>query len=273
MKIIALLLIPCLTLAQAQGINRYYYKMTINDSVAKNYSEMFMLNISSSATEFKNIEYLTSMVSDITVNKNEGRFVISGNANTLPKNFIRGRIYRDMHSNLFKTVETLVIDYVIADSIQNAQWKILADTANIEGLSCQKARGFVYGRNSTVFFAKDIPLPYGPWKLGGLPGLIVSAQDDEMEFGFRIVSPDKEIVKKNNANIELPAGVKFRQINKYDYLRYSRMFQENSELYSKMVTGGEVQFKSRDDQSLNIPTQQISKRVIVPLFCRIEHLK
>ena len=178
-----------------------------------------------------------------------------------------------MHSNLFKTVETLVIDYVIADSIQNAQWKILADTANIEGLSCQKARGFVYGRNYTVFFAKDIPLPYGPWKLGGLPGLIVSAQDDEMEFGFRIVSPDKEIVKKNNANIELPAGVKFRQINKYDYLRYSRMFQENSELYSKMVTGGEVQFKSRDDQSLNIPTQQISKRVIVPLFCRIEHLK
>lgn len=32
------------------------------------------------------------------------------------------------------------------------------------------------GRKWTVYFTEDIPLPLGPWKLGALPGLILSAE-------------------------------------------------------------------------------------------------
>ena len=34
------------------------------------------------------------------------------------------------------------------------------------------------GRDWKVWFSEEIPLPLGPWKLGGLPGLILAAHCD-----------------------------------------------------------------------------------------------
>ena len=47
------------------------------------------------------------------------------------------------------------------------------------GYPCQEAKTSYGGREWTVWFAPSIPSNVGPWKLGGLPGLIMEAQDAE----------------------------------------------------------------------------------------------
>ncbi len=61
-------------------------------------------------------------------------------------------------------------------------WKLYTDTKMIGGLKCYKATGTFRGKNYTAWYTKKIPLPYGPWKLQGLPGLILEAYDTNKEM-------------------------------------------------------------------------------------------
>ena len=42
------------------------------------------------------------------------------------------------------------------------------------------------GRVWRAWFTYEIPMPYGPWKLGGLPGLILKAEDADSLFVFEM---------------------------------------------------------------------------------------
>jgi len=62
--------------------------------------------------------------------------------------------------------------------IQELEWEITNETAIINGILCKKAyatqrvEGFNDGK-FTAWFAPDIPFPFGPRMLNGLPGVIL----------------------------------------------------------------------------------------------------
>ena len=58
-------------------------------------------------------------------------------------------------------------------------WTLREDTATISGYLCHKAICELHGRTWTVCYADDIPSSAGPWKLGGLPGLILQAESSD----------------------------------------------------------------------------------------------
>jgi len=62
--------------------------------------------------------------------------------------------------------------YYIKDSAIKINWEISSETKKIGNFTCTKATANFRGRDYTAWFTTDIPLPYGPWKLMGLPGLI-----------------------------------------------------------------------------------------------------
>lgn len=64
------------------------------------------------------------------------------------------------------------------------EWQILSDTATILNYLCYKAICRFKGRDYEVWFTPEIPRSEGPWKLCGLPGLILRAEDSRRWFVF-----------------------------------------------------------------------------------------
>lgn len=64
------------------------------------------------------------------------------------------------------------------------QWTLLPDTATILTYRCQKASCRFRGRNYTAWYTTEIPVSEGPWKLCGLPGLILKAEDSRGHYSF-----------------------------------------------------------------------------------------
>ena len=72
------------------------------------------------------------------------------------------------------------------------QWVFHADTARtVLGYECQLATCDFAGRHYSAWFAPEIPLPFGPYKFGGLPGLILQIQDDEKQFVWEAIGFEK----------------------------------------------------------------------------------
>lgn len=67
------------------------------------------------------------------------------------------------------------------------QWNMDTEMQTILGHCCQKATCHWRGRDYVAWFATDIPVKFGPWKFGGLPGLILKLQDAKGLYCFEAV--------------------------------------------------------------------------------------
>lgn len=64
-------------------------------------------------------------------------------------------------------------------------WDISQETKVVSGYECFKAVSDFRGRRWTAWFAPEIPVHEGPWKLDGLPGLILEAHDSNNDYVFK----------------------------------------------------------------------------------------
>lgn len=67
------------------------------------------------------------------------------------------------------------------------KWEITAEVRLIGRYESQKAVGSFRGREWEAWFTPEIPVGLGPWKLHGLPGLILEASDNEKKYHFELV--------------------------------------------------------------------------------------
>lgn len=77
------------------------------------------------------------------------------------------------------------------------EWKIGDNIKTILGYECIEATTTYKGREWTAWFAPEIPVQDGPWKLCGLPGLILEAYDSHREYIFEadglVQNPNSEV--------------------------------------------------------------------------------
>ena len=66
--------------------------------------------------------------------------------------------------------------YEAQETLEPIKWKLSEDTLTVCGYLCKKATCELHGRKWTVHYSEEIPTSAGPWKLCGLPGLIVEAK-------------------------------------------------------------------------------------------------
>lgn len=67
---------------------------------------------------------------------------------------------------------------------EKPEWKLSTDTLTLLGYRCTRATTQFKGRQWTAWFTPDIPVSEGPWKLCGLPGMILKAEDAEGHYRF-----------------------------------------------------------------------------------------
>ena len=71
------------------------------------------------------------------------------------------------------------------------KWTLLQETTTICEHKCQKATCHWRGRDFIAWFTKDIPVRKGPWKFGGLPGLILKVYDTNRFYTFEAIGIEK----------------------------------------------------------------------------------
>lgn len=70
------------------------------------------------------------------------------------------------------------------EPMTDIKWSVTDSIKSILGYECFQASTIYHGRQWTVWFAPDIPLQDGPWKLYGLPGLILEAVCEGGQYHF-----------------------------------------------------------------------------------------
>lgn len=70
----------------------------------------------------------------------------------------------------------------VKEPIPQIKWKMHPETKRIGKFKVKKATADFRGREYTAWYTTEIPFPYGPWKLNGLPGLILEAYDTDREI-------------------------------------------------------------------------------------------
>lgn len=77
--------------------------------------------------------------------------------------------------------------FIFRESLPEIDWRIGQERKAIGGFACVKAVGDFGGRTYDVWFTPAIPVGLGPYKLWGLPGLILAAEsrDGRVKYDFK----------------------------------------------------------------------------------------
>lgn len=115
-------------------------------------------------------------------------------------------------------------------------WKLINESQTINTFSCKKATLHYKGRDWVAWYTPEIPLPYGPYKFTGLPGLVVKIESEDGEFSFELIkSIPKEKLKDKvlslrDSRYKKATPATFAEIRKIKKNNIDRLVAEASEL-------------------------------------------
>lgn len=116
--------------------------------------------------------------------------------------------------------------HYVKESIPGFKWNLnYTDVKKIGDLICRKATVSFRGRNYISWYTPEIPLPYGPYKFHGLPGLIIEIYDETHRYTWNLIS-----YKFNNdiSFIKVKKPLKTINLMEYSKLRYSNSAKINT---------------------------------------------
>ena len=82
--------------------------------------------------------------------------------------------------------------YSYEEAVAELDWQLEEGDSIVCGYLCGRATTSFHGRTWHVWYTLDIPYSDGPWKLCGLPGLILKATDSTGEFDFTAITIEEE---------------------------------------------------------------------------------
>lgn len=128
--------------------------------------------------------------------------------------------------------------YYTKEGTPKLDWVLSNEKKEINSIECFLAKATFRGRMYHAWYAPEIPSTFGPWKLNGLPGLIVEAYDTYKEVVFRLKSIEIPYqVEQTTLNDEYPI-VDIREAVKKQQGDFSDL---ESKLRSKLDRGIKVE--------------------------------
>lgn len=121
-------------------------------------------------------------------------------------------IYKKLNTSTIYLVDYKEFDTIyIQDNLPNFHWKIHSnEQKKIGSYVCTKATCMFRGTQIVAFFTEEIPLPFGPWKFNGLPGLMLEVYSVDAAYKDHWIA--QEIIYpykiKERISFELPKKAK-----------------------------------------------------------------
>ena len=129
------------------------------------------------------------------------------------------------------------------EPIDEISWEIGDSTKNILGYECVIAEADYHGRHWTVWFTPEIPVSFGPWKLHGLPGLILSADTGD---GFDFIATG--IQTSDRVITPVYGSENYSKTDRKKALADEEYYQNNRRSIISAQFGGNVQFSPGFDE-------------------------
>lgn len=183
----------------------HYQFVHVNDTTQrdKNHHDEMVLYLgqrSSFYTSYANQRIREQLKEQINAPGFDGSLVITGSGSGTPESY-----YTVPSKKLLQQVYSIMGDYYLTEEKFPAlDWKVGQETREIGGYSCQKAETHFKGRDYIAWFTTTIPFHAGPWKLQGLPGLILEAADTKGEVSFTYAGFDK--MEDPDVRVGIPEG-------------------------------------------------------------------
>lgn len=173
--------------------------------------------------------------------------VLAGNFDDIPCRDGSMYVVKSTDTNVMKVYDTAGMEqYVVEDPIENIDWTLSEDSLkNVLGYDCIMATADYHGRKWTAWFTPEIPLQAGPWKLAGLPGLILEADADNGVYSF--VATGIQNTTRQISPVYL--ADRYEKVSRKDLLKAQRSFFDNplGQINAKfgdkgVVVSGDVKF-------------------------------
>lgn len=200
---------------------------------------------------------------EINQTTNVGKIVTDDNNVThifqSDRTFEKGnQVFIDKSSNKMFSLLNWKSKQYVEEIIPVIDWKLEKETKKIGSFDCKKATTSFRGREYIAWYALEIPLPYGPWKLHGLPGLILEAYDTNKEVYFYFKKGEYPANKNQNVNFIKKGkdedNIKWHTLSEYsEYLKNQiRESEEEAIIFSKQYPGVIIETPKMKDTFLEI---------------------
>lgn len=122
--------------------------------------------------------------------------------------------------------------FLYEEDVPKQDWTLSDQNKVVGGHECRMASCDFGGRRYEAWYAADIPMSLGPWKLGGLPGLILEASDSSGEFVFTL----NAIESASDSVVPITMlKRKYRKMSRKKCFSYrARMYREPATFYSAL---------------------------------------
>lgn len=237
MKLIILFILGCVNFTFSQAFKKdtlvYIAKYNLNfqiDSLNVNskVDEQFYLIGTKNFSKFQSIN---SFKKDSLINNSDNNLSIL-NISQYPKSKFLFDIY--------KTKDQIIhIEYIYKNVFQfkenkNLKWKLFDEIKIINGYICNKAQLDYKGRKYIAYYSKEISIPDGPYKFYGLPGIIVSINDEKNEVSFNLIS----LKTYNNTIFNNYVSDDVIMINRDEF--YKALIDNKTTIIQKLIEDGVV---------------------------------
>ena len=155
-------------------------------------------------------------------------------------------IYKNLPAGTLSYTDKISRDNLrYEEEIPAMEWQLLDESKIVEGYTCYRAECDFRGRRYVAWYTPEIPISNGPWKFGGLPGLILEAVDSEGHHSFALNG-----IRNVTREITQP-DLQYHQTPRVRYLRTLRQFESDPIGYMSANSGANVIIRKPDGSNFD----------------------
>jgi GLPGLI family protein len=183
-------------------------------------------------------------------------------------------VYNDKISKIFYSTQKESVtriplyksEFLYSDLNSKIKYKLTGKNKEIKKYQCQEAKFELNGRKYTVWFTSDVAINFGPYKINGLPGLVVELFEETNKIKITLSSFKKTIDLKEFENYKIYIlSKKSLSYTEYEKKLTQTMVTKKKSMISKIkeIEGATIEFSENQvaftELIIDIPTNLVSE--------------